>query len=71
MTNPSMTKVHHYNRLSSGPCYYFISIRTGNRLAFRANEIASVRPGPFGTGVVTTVGGYEFGVTSTRAETVS
>lgn len=71
MTNPSSTQFHHYNQLSWGLTHYFRSFATGKRLAFRANEIASVRPALFGSSVVTTVGGYEFSVTATRPEQVS
>lgn len=70
MTNPSTTKVHHMNQLSWGPTHYYRSATTGKRLAFRSNEIASVRPGPFTDGIVTTVGGCEFITTSTKPEMV-
>jgi hypothetical protein len=71
MTNPSIGRIHHYNNLSWGACYYFDSVSTTRRLIFRANEIASVRPAPFGTAFVTTVEGCEFRVTSTKPSTVS
>lgn len=71
MTNPSTTFVHHYNQMSWGPTSYYRSLTTGKRLAFRANEIAFVRPAVFGSGVVTTTGGYEFAVCSPKPESVS
>lgn len=66
-----VTQIHHRNELTYGPVCYFRSLTTGKRLAFRANEIASTRPGQFGSAVVTTIGGYEFSVTATRPEQVS
>jgi hypothetical protein len=70
MTNPA-TQIHHFNRFTFGPTHYYRSFETGKRLAFRANEIVSVRPALFGSSVVTTIGGYEFSVTATRPEQIS
>lgn len=62
--------IFHYNQLSWGPCHYYWSTLTGRRLAFRANEIESVRPGLFGNAIVTTTSGYEHSVTSTKPEMI-
>lgn len=70
MTNQSSASTHHYNQLSWGPCHFYRSALTGKRLVFRSNEIASVRSGFLSDGILTSVGGYEFQVTSIKPEII-
>lgn len=70
MTYPRTSGIFHYNQISFGPCHYFRSAHSGQRLLFRANEIIAVTPLHTGGAVVLVDGGGEFEVTSYTPEMV-
>lgn len=70
MTEPHSIRAYTYNNEAWGEPLFFTSVRTGKKLLFRPNEIASVKPDRNGGAVVTSVGGLDFEVTSMQPETI-